>query len=507
MKHAKWNYKIGGNLHGLIPSLFLLALFGGLSIWLYLTQNSAFVLSLIFTAFVVVILLAIFYSALFVKVYIYEEGFYHQTRPGNGKYYQYSEIKEAWVSSGKATVGVNNYFCNYKTLDGQVVKFPFLPYETDGVEHLVACVQSKAQGTYSDPTNKDSEEYLIDGKVYGVTYIIISLVIFAIFSLTMIPMFLREVSAGRWFGAFFSATGFLLPLSIVIKLVIRYFFHKVKIEKNRFYLQTNPFNGKYYAYADIKNCKEVLKVARHGRYSGRSSRAYFYFFIFTDMANRTRKFQFQKDIHGHEIDVLKKRISLYSPCEVGEDENNGSSTAVKTTVRIVVFLLVAALMVFLGFLSKQAAQPSSTPSQSKGDTTQTAGAPAFSDVHSVLSERGFETANIPTTYWFIEESKLANVVSGRKGDMAFEFYEYADSETVDLIFNQISYDISKDIEIDEREKQIVELSDGSKMFTLTQNGVFSIVVYKEDTLVYAHSPETSTEIEDILMELGYIKKD
>lgn len=507
MKDTKWNYKIGGNLHGLIPSLFLLALFGGLSIWLYRIKNGAYIFPLIFTALVVVILIAIFYRALFVKVYIYEDGFYRQTRPGNGRYYQYGEIKEAWVSSGKATTGVNNFFCNYKTYDGQVVRFPFFLDESDGVEHLIQHVGNKAIGVYGKSIQNNSEEYQIDGKVYGITYILISTVILIIFSLTTIPMFFREVSAGRWFSAFFFIAGFLLPLSAVIKLVVRYFFFKVKIEQNRFYLQTSPFNGKYYAYADIKNCKEILRVARHRQSGGGSSRSYFYFFIFTDQTGQTRKFQFQKDIHGHEIDVLKKRISLYSHHEMGEDVRYGSSPSLNSGIRILVFIFIAALIVFFGFLSKNdTQQPSPKPSQSKGDTTQTVGAPAFSDVHTVLSEKGFETANIPTTYWFIEESKLTNVVSGRKGDMAFEFYEYADSETVDLVFNQVAYDISKDMEIDEREKQIAELPNGGKMFTLTEAGVLHIVVYKEDTLIYAHSPETSTEIQAILMELGYIEK-
>ncbi|NLB37601.1 MAG: hypothetical protein GX824_10035, partial [Clostridiales bacterium] len=348
----------------------------------------------------------------------------------------------------------------------------------------------------------------IDVKNYGITYIILSVVIFIDLSLNEIPMFLREVLASRWFGSFFFAIGLLLPLSIVIRLIVRYFFYKVIIESNRFYLQTNPFNGKYCEYADIKSCKEVLRVARHGRLSESSnSKSYYYFFIFTNITGRTRKFQFQKDIHGHEIDVLKERISLCNHCEVTEEVNRGGNTVVKNIIRIIALILIAAFMVFLSYLStNNVKHPSSDPSKNQADTVKTS-TPGFSDVQTVLSKRGFETANIPTTYWSIEENKLTNVVSGIKGDVAFEFYEYTDGKTVDLIFNQISYDISKDLEPDERDKHITELADGNKIFALTENGIYSVVIYKDNTLIYAHSLETSNEIQDVLAELGYIKKE
>ena len=511
MENKEWKYKIGGNLYGVIPSLFLLALFGGVSLWLYNAGNGAYFFTMILTAFMIAILVAVFYRALFVKILIYDDSFYRQTKPWNGKYYKYTEIKKAWIGSGRDSTGANNFFCNYKTYDGRVVKFSFYLNESDGVDYLIKRVKKQSSGAYSDDNiNNDTDEYQIDGKNYGITYIILSVLILIVFSIIVIPMFLTEVSANRWFGAFFFAIGFLLPLSIVIRLIVRYFFYKVCIENNRFYLQTNPFNGKYYAYTDIKNCKEVLRVARHRTLSSGANshnRFYAYFFIFTDITGNTRKFQFQKDIHGQEIDVLKKRISLFSNCEATEEVNRGLNPATRSLIGVIAFILIAAMMVVFGYLAKNNSKfPSLDPSQNKTDTAQTV-APNFSDVHTVLSEKGFETANIPTTYWYIEENKLANVVSGIKGNVAFEFYEYTDEKTVDLIFNQITYDISKDMEFDERNKYITELPDGNKIFELTQNGIFSVVIYKDSTLVYAHSPQTSNEIQDILTQLGYINKE
>lgn len=129
----------------------------------------------------------------------------------------------------------------------------------------------------------------------------------------------------------------------------------------------------------------------------------------------------------------------------------------------------------------------------------------FTAVHAILTERDFETANIPTTYWFYDENKLKNVVSGIKEDMAFEYYEYTDGETTDGVFNRISYDISQDMEQAEREKCETPLSGGGRMFTLTEDGIRSIVLYKSNTVIYAYSSEEEQEIQEILAELGYIK--
>ena len=85
------------------------------------------------------------------------------------------------------------------------------------------------------------------------------------------------------------------------------------------------------------------------------------------------------------------------------------------------------------------------------------------DVITVLSEKGFETANIPTTFWSYDENKLANVCAGVKDDTRFEFYEYTDSETTDLVYKSIVIDITQDMEPSERAEHETELLDSSKM--------------------------------------------
>lgn len=127
------------------------------------------------------------------------------------------------------------------------------------------------------------------------------------------------------------------------------------------------------------------------------------------------------------------------------------------------------------------------------------------DVDAVLKEKGYETYEIPVTYWELDENKLMYVCAGIKGDSKFEYYEYSDGETTDLVYNQISYSVSPDIEPSEQEKHETELPGGNKMFTTVVDGVYHLVMYQEDTVIYAYSPDSLDEINDILMQIGYLK--
>ena len=123
----------------------------------------------------------------------------------------------------------------------------------------------------------------------------------------------------------------------------------------------------------------------------------------------------------------------------------------------------------------------------------------------VLNGRGYETANIPVTYWELDENKLMYVCAGIKGEDKFEFYEYSDDETTDLVYNQISYRVSPDMEPSERGKHETELPGGNKMFTAVVDGVYHLVMYQGNTVVYAYSPDSLDEINDILIQIGYLK--
>lgn len=127
------------------------------------------------------------------------------------------------------------------------------------------------------------------------------------------------------------------------------------------------------------------------------------------------------------------------------------------------------------------------------------------EVAIVLNERGYETANIPVTYWELDENKLMYICAGVKGENKFEFYEYFDDETTDLVYNQISYRVSPGMESSEREKHETTFPGGNRMFTVIVDGVYHLVMYQENTVIYAYSSDSLDEINDILMQLGYLK--
>lgn len=143
IKNETWDHKIGGTLHGFIPSLILLIVFLTVSILLYNSNNNAYIFSAIFSVIGLVLVIISIYRFLFVKVLIGKNGFFHQTGPGNGKYYEYTEISEAFNSSGMSNNGINNYFFTYKTTDGRIVKFSYMQFETDEVYHLLSRINGK----------------------------------------------------------------------------------------------------------------------------------------------------------------------------------------------------------------------------------------------------------------------------------------------------------------------------------------------------------------------------
>lgn len=130
-------------------------------------------------------------------------------------------------------------------------------------------------------------------------------------------------------------------------------------------------------------------------------------------------------------------------------------------------------------------------------------------VHSrlltVLNEKGYETANISTTYWNIDENKLLHTAAGIKDGCKIEFYGYSDSKTVDLVYNQIVYFTAPELENSERESYETIFSDSGKMFTITVNNISYVILYKNDTLIYAYAPASLNELNEILTEIGYLK--
>ena len=102
MEERNWKYKITSRT-GLVVAAVMLALFGGVTFWLYTVHNGAFILVGCIAALTAIAFLLSVYSALFFKVFVDKDGFYFQTAPGNGRDYRYAEICDMWLSSGRET--------------------------------------------------------------------------------------------------------------------------------------------------------------------------------------------------------------------------------------------------------------------------------------------------------------------------------------------------------------------------------------------------------------------
>lgn len=309
MKNAQWKYKLSSNLAGLVLSLLMGAVFGGITLYLYRTENGAFYFGALLSVLMLAVILLAGYRVLFIKLLAGETGFYHQTNPWNGRFYQYHEIKNAWISSGRNVNGVTNSYFNYETLEGRTVRVPLLPSDDDAAAFLIKRIEkSRALSPDARDMRDAQRTYLISGKTFGRSYIAICFVIFLLLLAIDVPYLLYTRELGVPASFLIPASGIAFVAAAFVVLTIRYRCFKVRIDRSGFYVQTNPFNGKYYRYDRIRSCGAIEKVYRHRRSSGGFRRTHYFYFIFTDRDGEQRKFQFQKDIYGHEIAVLQDRI-------------------------------------------------------------------------------------------------------------------------------------------------------------------------------------------------------
>ncbi len=111
--------------------------FGGTTVILKIKNNGMFIFTGLLSLAVIAIIAAVLYSHFFKKILITDEGVYYKNGIGKAKYYKFSDIKEAWESSGMARNGANQYYLNFKTADGAVKKFTFTAANSDGVDFLI----------------------------------------------------------------------------------------------------------------------------------------------------------------------------------------------------------------------------------------------------------------------------------------------------------------------------------------------------------------------------------
>lgn len=301
MESRQWKYKIGSGKTPVVLSLIMFAIFGGVTGWLYSENNGAFLFAGLFSAILLALVIATVYRLAFYKVLIGKDGFYYQTGPRNGRFYAYTQVEKAWIHSGEAQNRAQEDYCNIEIPGIPVIRFQFFYADEKAVNYLIKRIDA-AEREHS------TEDYLIDGKVFGKTRIVLGIV------LLIVIAFVDTVIIQTSGLVFMVIPGAIMALYVLISLVNSNLFFKVKIEETGFYCQTNPFNGQYYPYSEITGCRRIKKVVRNRRPRRAENPRYYFFFEFTDSGGPTRKFQFEDQIHGHEVDVLKQRIETRRGC-------------------------------------------------------------------------------------------------------------------------------------------------------------------------------------------------
>lgn len=292
MEQRNWKYKITSSWTAVIAVAITTAVSGGFTFWLYTAHDGAFVGLGGLTAFFAIICVLSAYGAMSFKLLVDKDGFYFRTKPGNGRYYRYREIRSMWLATDKETDLQQATYCNFETMDGKRSRFLVLDPHLDAVDYMIERVEDVGASREEDDRDR---EFVIPGKrkVGGLVIFAMLLfpVLYLIFRWTSMPLILRMIPF----------IAFLVP---TVQVFSRGLFFKLKIQKDGFYCRTNPFDGRYYRYGDILDC--CLVEAERG--TRRHETYYAYYMKFTDRANRTHRVLYDKSLYEREMNELVARI-------------------------------------------------------------------------------------------------------------------------------------------------------------------------------------------------------
>ena len=292
MEERNWKYKITSSWTAVIAVAITTAVSGGFTFWLYTAHDGAFVGLGGLTAFFAIICVLSAYGAMSFKLLVDKDGFYFRTKPGNGRYYRYREIRNMWLATDKETDLQQATYCNFETMDGKRSRFLVLDPHLDAVDYMIERVEAVGDSREEDDRDR---EFVIPGKKKVGGLVIFSMfvfpVLYLIFRWTSMPLILRMIPF----------IAFLVP---TVQVFSHGLFFKLKIQKDGFYCRTNPFDGRYYRYGDILDC--CLVEAERG--TRRHETYYAYYMKFTDRANRTHRVLYDKSLYEREMNELVARI-------------------------------------------------------------------------------------------------------------------------------------------------------------------------------------------------------
>lgn len=185
MEERNWKYKIT-NRTGSIVAFFMLALFGGVTFWLYTAHNGGYILVGGLAALMAIAFLLSVYSTLFFKVFVDKDGFYFHTSPGNGQFYRYTEIRNMWLSSVRETNARQSTYCNFETVEGKRSRFLVFGPNIDAVDYMIERVET--MGIKSEEDALDWEIVITGKKEAG--FVVIPTILSLIMLVVMVMLFL-----------------------------------------------------------------------------------------------------------------------------------------------------------------------------------------------------------------------------------------------------------------------------------------------------------------------------
>ena len=149
-------------------------------------------------------------------------------------------------------------------------------------------------------------DYIISGKPYGITRMVVVGVVAAFFIVLTIDQLQPGPNKVPFVALAFGSIAVLMTVTLV-KLIGRYFYYKICIGPRGFFFKTNPFNGKYYEYTDIERCGQgVLKA--HPSAGSSASATERHFFYFTDRSGKKHEALLEYPLYKNEIIILIGRI-------------------------------------------------------------------------------------------------------------------------------------------------------------------------------------------------------
>lgn len=188
---------------------------------------------------------------------------------------------------------------NRATADTTPARIFYTNADEDAIAYFLERVEA-VECITPDSIAEENRVYIISGKAEGkhriviVAFIWIVLIGFAFYGMPPAVYVSTVVLA---FGS-------------VLYAIVRYCTYQIRIEREGFVCRTNPFNGKYYPYSKITDCKVIRKKRKASGLLRRGIRPtrYVYYFSFMDKAGVERQIQFEKSLFELEINILMNRI-------------------------------------------------------------------------------------------------------------------------------------------------------------------------------------------------------